>query len=184
MDLSIKSMKINNDITLSYLSSTLRSMGPITITKDFIKYRNEHADKFNDYGRTEEEKIRNSDALLVEYMLINGNHAQRPKNIVHDFIINEKHIDNKMLSEDATTVTIPNRKEGWMKSAVVYGDLTHFSISKWVSRPDECKGDKGRCLREGDVVELDIVSVMDAREALRSLQDSFYYANSKFFWVK
>jgi hypothetical protein len=175
---------VDNDITLSYMNQCFKSMGPITIDQEFIDYRKKYADKFNDYGRTQEEKIRNSDGLLPEYLLIKAGLVKKSKTIHSDFGISEKLIDNKMINEDANTVTIPNRKIDWMKDAVVSKLLTHFSVTRWTSRPNECKGENGRPLQVGDIVTFEVISVLDARDALKSVENSIWYADSKYFWAK
>lgn len=175
---------VEDSITLHYLNTVLDNLGSITIDQEFIDYRNTHVDKFNDYGRTQDEKVRNSDGLLFEYLLLKNRLVEKPKNIKHDFIISEKKIDNKMINEDANTVTIPNRKEEWMKNAVMDKELTHFSITQWTSRPEECKGDKGRALTVGDVVKFKVLAIIPARQALKDLRSSKYYVDSKYFWVK
>ena len=172
------------DITLNYFTHVFNRMGKITITSEFISYRNDLTDKFNDYGRTKEEKIRCADGLLPEFLILKNEMADAPKNIKSDFYLNHMYIDNKMINEDANTVTIPNRKTQWMKDAVISKDLTHFMVTKWKTRPEECKGDNGRALQEGDVVEFEIITILPAREAIKSLTDSIWYADSKYFWAK
>jgi hypothetical protein len=171
------------DTTLHYLNHEIQRLGPIAITREFIIYRDGLRDKFNDYGRTLDEKTRCADGLIVEWLAIKHKLVEAAKNIKYDFKINKMLIDNKMIGEDANTVTIPNRKEDWIKDAIVSGNLTHFSISKWTSRPEECKGENGRALQVGDVVTFDIIKILSARESLRNLQHSIYYADSKYFWV-
>ena len=171
------------DITLHYLNNEIKNLGPIVITKEFINYRNNLRDKFNDYGRTLDEKTKCADGLIVEWLAIKHNLVEAAKNIKYDFCINKMKIDNKMIGEDANTVTIPTRKEDWMKDAIVSKDLTHFSISKWTSRPEECTGTNGRALQVGDVVTFDIIKILSARESLRNLQHSIHYVDSKYFWV-
>jgi hypothetical protein len=174
------------DITLHYYNQQFASLGPIMITEEFINYRNEHRDKFNDYGRTIEEKTRHADALVVEYLILNNGWGEHPKNIRYDFYINSMNIDNKMINEDANTVTIPNRKLEWMKESVITKDLTHLSITQWTLRPEECKGKDGRALKSGDIVKFNMLNIKPARETLSgyNLHDSIYYENSKYFWVK
>jgi hypothetical protein len=171
------------DITLHYLNHEIQRLGPIVITREFIIYRDNLRDKFNDYGRTLDEKTKCADGLIVEWILIKNNLVEAAKNIKYDFYINKMRIDNKMIGEDANTVTIPNRKEDWMKDAVVSGNLTHFAISKWTSRPEECKGKDGRALQVGDVVTFEILNILSARESLRNLQHSIHYVDSKYFWI-
>ena len=175
---------VDNDITLSYMNQCFESMGPITIDQAFIDYRNEYAHKFNDYGRTEEDKIKDSDGLLPEYLLLKAGLVDETKTKHSDFGISEKLLDNKMINEDANTVTLPIRKIDWMKDAVVSKLLTHFSVTRWTSRPDDCKGENGRALQVGDVVTFEVISVLDARSALKSLEYSMWYADSKYFWAK
>ena len=152
----------------------------VTITKEFIEYRNEYSAKFQDFGRTELEKLIHADALIVEWYLLSIGRVSPPTSIKHDFITKAgKKVDNKMISQDAGSVTVRDSKIDWMRQACVEGELDEFSVTQWVKRPD------GRALQEGDVVEFKFISVLPAREALSktNLRKSKYYSDCHYFWA-
>jgi hypothetical protein len=65
-----------------------------------------------------------------------------------------------------------------MVKAVEKGDLTHFSITRWISKP------VGRALEVGDTVTFEYVKLMDAKKTLNKLYLSKYYKNCSYFWIK
>jgi hypothetical protein len=150
----------------------------VVIDQEFIDYRNEHADRFGDFGRTEEEKIMDSDGLLPEYILLKSGKVEPPYDRVHDWIFRHDRFDNKMVNQDSNTVSLKASNIDWMRKAVAAGHLTKFSITKWVTPHT-------RALQVGDVVEFEWYKEIPAREALSAekLRDSKYYENCVYFFI-
>jgi len=148
-----------------YLKETINNLGPITIDEGFIEHRENMKWKFQDYGRTIEEKTINCDALILEYTLIKTGLASKPESQEHDFIIKEfdAKIDAKKIE---SWFNINNRQIVMFNKNYRIKELTHFCFFKFAN--------KMRPLVIGDTVKLNFLDVVKAEDVLKNVVPSNY----------
>ena len=148
-----------------YLKLIVDNLGVITIDQGFIEHREREKWKFQDEGRTLEEKTINCDALILEYTLIQRGLATKPECKQHDFIIKEFNakIDAKKIEK---WFNIKDSKVSWFNKNYRSGELTHFCFFKFPN--------KLRPLVVGDTVKLDYLDIVTVEDVLRNVVPSNY----------
>jgi hypothetical protein len=153
-----------------YIKNAIDKLEVITIDQAFIDYRNQMTWKFNTNGRTEQEKLINCDALILEYSLIQKALASPAKCREHDFIFSEFNakIDAKKIEK---WFNITDDKIAWYNRNYKLGEVTHFCFFKYTN--------KLRPFQVGDTVKVDLLDVVSVEEVLRNVIPSnfkgYYY---------
>jgi hypothetical protein len=161
-----------------YLHTCQENLSKILIDKDFINYRNELAKKLRQGGRNLEQFTRDCDCVVLEYYLIKNNLVEAPIDISHDFICKNKKIDAKIVYN---WFNVSDAKKQWYIRNIKNESLDAFALYRYVNTPK-------KALQEGDIVEIKLLEVVDARSLIKSLSPSirdaggFYYTpNDKSF---
>lgn len=160
---------------LGYLIKCNDFLGPITIDQAFIDYRNQMMWKFKANGRDENTRLMHADCLIIEYSLIQGAMASDPGGKEYDIDIKDFNakIDIKIYDK---WFNIPSDKVEWYMMNIRKGLLTHFAFYKWVNKP-------AKPLVVGDVVQVNLTSVVSAEEVLKNVNisqyDGYYYIPKK-----
>lgn len=149
----------------NYLKDSVDKLGIITIDQAFIDYRDQMKWKFRTNGRTEEEKLINCDALILEYSLIQGAMVSEASCREHDFILSQFNakIDAKKIEK---WFNINDDKISWYNRNYKLGEVTHFCFFKYPN--------KLRPFQVGDTVKVDLLDVVPVEEVLRNVIPSNY----------
>ena len=137
----------------------------ITITQEFIDYRNEFSSKFYTAGRDEKEMLISADCLIAEYELLRLGVAGPPTSFAHDVIIDGRLIDIKVVK--GKWFTVKQRKLEWYVTCVAnhsVDDFAFIAYKRAVTKP----------LVVGDTISLRFIKQIPAKEVLYNLKKSMY----------
>jgi len=120
-------------------------------------------------GKYNFSKARNAggDALLLEYYLLENNLVDKPTCWRHDFIWNGRKIDAKEINSEYFNIHRKNDKVNQYREFIVMKELSHFLFYR-TNRPKEEK------LMIGDVVEIEILGLCDARKIMKNIIPSHH----------
>jgi hypothetical protein len=163
-----------NSLT-AYLHRCNDFLGEITIDKAFIDYRNQMKHKFKANGRDDNTRLMNADCLIIEYSMVQSAFATESYCKEFDFevrVYNAK-VDVKIYDK---WFNIPADKVEWYLMNIKKGLLSDFAFYRWVNKPL-------KPLVVGDVVQVELVEVRNAKEVMQNLNvsqyDGYYYIPKK-----
>ena len=147
------------------LKKMIKEIGIITIDQDFLDYRAEAVNGFNDNGRDEYTKQLHCDCLLLEYTQLKLGLVEETDHIASDYKFNDMLIDNKVLTGPYWNIS--QNKFNWHKDCVKEKLVDYFAFFRFdheASKP----------LQLGDQVSFKLIEVLEAQEALDMTSRSNY----------
>jgi len=139
------------------------------VTSEFISYRNSRVRKFNANGRDIVTRLFHGDCEYAEYIYT---HTACTGHVASDKPqYDTEHPQLGRCEWKCITNTSATMKEWCLKQ-----DFDTFVFWKFVNKPNEV-------LQEGDMVTVEIVSIMSKDEALKKAKTSRYNNNDKFIFV-
>lgn len=180
LNIKRKKMKIKTDkdiVLTAQLKDAVKTIGPITITEQFIEYRELQKAKFRNNGRNDYDKTMHADCLLLEYTLLTNGLANKNDNLKeYDFSLDadfKNLIDAKCIASKYFNI----KPEGWPGGLDWFNQnfhkklLTHFAFFKFITH------DKPFVI--GDIVSIQILDVVNAFNVLSEVRPSrksgYYY---------
>lgn len=137
-------------IVRQIIQEALEQVFPAVVGEDFIAHRNALVLLLGDGNRkkkrTIEEKRFDTDATLMEFLLIKHHLVTPPLDINHDFIINGDRIEIKVITNDSLFVT------DRLKSLIVNNLIGMFGFLKYITPHN-------KILMPGDVVNMKLLDV-------------------------
>lgn len=147
-----------------YLKECNDNIGEITITPEFIEYRNEYKDKFNANGRTNDQRLMHADCLIIEYMFLENEIVTKPETIKYDFGVGDNKIDCKVIKD---WFNVPAGYDNYYTKNIAANQLTHFAFFRYKTAPT-------RPLVAGDKISFNLIKVDSAINVLSKLRPSKY----------
>jgi hypothetical protein len=149
-----------------YLQECTDFLGQITIDQAFIDYRNQKKQQFGANGRDDNTRLMHADCLIIEYSMVQSAFASESYCKEFDFEIRKYNskVDVKIYNK---WFNVPAEKTNWYLMNINKGLLTDFAFYKWVNKPL-------KPLEVGNVVQVELVEVRNAKEVMQNLSISQY----------
>lgn len=150
----------------------------IEVTQDFIDHRDEMVSKFDGGSRSDYQRTRDADCLIIEHALIKKGYVDSPfkGDIRHDFVCKGYQVDVKLIYD---WFNVSEKKRAWMMKCINAAALDVFAFYRYVTPPEGV-------LKVGDIVKVKLVEVETAKNVIRQLRASkrsyggYYYAAKEY----